>query len=88
MAPSSENASNGANGATNGEPYVTKGPGPQPRFKGPLKTTGALKDLEFAEITPLLGREYTKAKVTDLMNAPNSDELIRDLAITGEFWKM
>lgn len=66
-------------------PEATKsGNGPFPRFKGPLKLSGALEKEEFLEITPVLGREYPKAKIVDWLNAPNSDELIRDLAITGE----
>ena len=60
--------------------------GPFPRFKGPLELSGVLDEYESLEITPVLGREYPKAKIVDLMNAPNSDELLRDLAITGEFY--
>lgn len=61
------------------------GTGPYPRFKEPLKLTGALDGEKFSEITPVLGREYPKARIVDWMNAPNADELIRDLAITGEY---
>lgn len=72
--------------ATNGVPQATPtGQGPHPRFKGPLKLSGALDKEEFLEITPLLGREYTKANLVEWLNAPNSDELLRDLAITGEY---
>ena len=56
--------------------------GPFPRFKGPLKLAGVLDEFESVEITPVLGREYPKAKIVEWMNAPNSDELLRDLAIT------
>ena len=61
------------------------GTGPYHRFKEPLKLSGALDGVEFSEITPVLGREYPKAKIAEWMNAPNADELIKDLAITGEF---
>ncbi|CRG87742.1 Putative alpha-ketoglutarate-dependent sulfonate dioxygenase [Talaromyces islandicus] len=57
-------------------------PGPFPRFKGPLELTGALDKYESFEVTPVLGREYPTAKLLEWMNAPNSDELLRDLAIT------
>lgn len=50
----------------------------------PLKKSGAL-DAAFAfdELTPAIGREYPTANiVNDFLNAPNADELLRDLAIT------
>lgn len=52
----------------------------------PLKKSGALDTaFEFEEITPVIGREYPKANIVDdLVNAPNSDELLRDLAITSK----
>lgn len=60
-------------------PIPTKG-----RVAEPLRVTGALKDLESYELTPTIGREYVKADLVDLLKAPNSDELIRDLAVTSE----
>lgn len=60
------------------------GTGPYPRFKEPLKLVGALDGVKFSDITPVLGREYPKARIVDWMNAPNADELIRDLAITSK----
>jgi hypothetical protein len=59
-------------------------PGPFPRFKGPLELSGALDKYESIEVTPVLGREFPTAKLLEWMEAPNSDELLRDLAITGE----
>lgn len=49
----------------------------------PLKLSGALKDVESFDVTPAIGREYPKANLVEWLNAPNSDELIRDLAITS-----
>ena len=49
----------------------------------PLKLSGALDHLESFDVTPVIGREYVNANLVDLLNAPNSDELIRDLAITS-----
>jgi hypothetical protein len=59
--------------------------GPFPRFKEPLELSGILDKYESFEITPVLGKEFPKANVVDWMKDPNSDELLRDLAITGEF---
>lgn len=62
------------------------GGGPYSRLTEPMKLSNALDGVEYVDITSLLGREYPKASITEWINAPNSDELIRDLAITGE-WK-
>lgn len=61
-------------------PVATKG-----KVAAPLQTTGALKDLESVEISPSIGREYPKADLAELLRAPNSDELIRDLAVTSKY---
>ncbi len=49
----------------------------------PLKLSGVLGSLESFDITPVIGREFPKANLVDWLNAPNSDELLRDLAITS-----
>ena len=33
-------------------------------------------------MTPIIGREYTTAKLKDMLDAPNAEEQLRDLAIT------
>ncbi|KAM0328594.1 hypothetical protein ACHAQA_005002 [Verticillium albo-atrum] len=48
----------------------------------PLKTSGALDKYEHFEVTPVIGREYVNTNLAELLKAPNSDDLIRDLAIT------
>lgn len=50
----------------------------------PLELSGSLKDLKQHDVTPAIGREFPEANLIDLLNAPNSDELIRDLAITSK----
>lgn len=52
----------------------------------PLKKSGALDDkFAWEDATPVIGREYpTLNIVDDLLNAPNADELVRDLAITSK----
>ncbi|CAI4212330.1 unnamed protein product [Parascedosporium putredinis] len=48
----------------------------------PLRTTGTLDQFEHFDVTPVIGREYANVDLVELLNAPNSDELIRDLAVT------
>ncbi|KAH6685795.1 alpha-ketoglutarate-dependent taurine dioxygenase [Plectosphaerella plurivora] len=48
----------------------------------PLKLSGALDAYEQFDATPIIGREFPKANLVEWLEAPNSDELIRDLAIT------
>lgn len=72
MAPSAIDA--------NTVPVVTKG-----TIREPLKLSGALDAQEAFDVTPIIGREFPKANLVEWLNAPNSDELLRDLAITSEF---
>ncbi|KAL2140144.1 hypothetical protein VTI28DRAFT_4226 [Corynascus sepedonium] len=50
--------------------------------KEPLKLSGALDHIEHFDVTPVIGREYVNVDLVELLRAPNSDELLRDLAIT------
>jgi hypothetical protein len=50
----------------------------------PLKPSGALDAFESFDVTPVIGREFPNASLKDFLRAPNSDELLRDLAITSE----
>ena len=55
------------------------------RYPEPLLLSGALDKFNHEELTPVIGREYPGVNlVDDIINAKNSDELIRDLAITSE----
>ncbi|KAJ4424035.1 hypothetical protein N0V82_001282 [Gnomoniopsis sp. IMI 355080] len=51
-------------------------------FPAPLKLSGALEAFESFDTTPVIGKEFPKANLVEWLNAPNSDELLRDLAIT------
>ncbi|KAJ9302071.1 hypothetical protein DTO271G3_937 [Paecilomyces variotii] len=52
-------------------------------YPAPLKPSGSLDKFAFEETTPVIGREFPNVNiVNDILNAPNSDELVRDLAIT------
>ncbi|KAF4122339.1 Taurine catabolism dioxygenase TauD, TfdA family [Geosmithia morbida] len=46
------------------------------------KLSGVLDQYEAFDVTPTIGREFPKANLAEWLNAPNSDELIRELAIT------
>lgn len=60
-------------------PVATKG-----ATREPLKLSGALDSYESFDVTPVIGREFPTANLVEWLNAPNSDELLRDLAITSE----
>ncbi|KAJ6135532.1 taurine dioxygenase family protein, partial [Penicillium capsulatum] len=52
-------------------------------FPEPLHQSGALEQFAYEDNTPVIGREFRDLNVVnDLLNAPNADALIRDLAIT------
>lgn len=54
-------------------------------YKEPLVSTGSLDSFTSFEVTPTIGREYPTLQLSDVMSSPNRDNLVRDLAITGEF---
>ncbi|PSS25424.1 hypothetical protein M430DRAFT_33145 [Amorphotheca resinae ATCC 22711] len=67
------------------EVKVEDGPAPPvqaPQHKEPLKLSGALNHFESFDVTPTIGREFVGVNLADWLKAPNSDELLRDLAIT------
>jgi hypothetical protein len=49
-----------------------------------IPLAGTLDQFESFDITPVIGREFPKANLVDWLNAPNSDELIRELAVTSK----
>jgi hypothetical protein len=52
-----------------------------------LKLKGVLKPLKQFMVTPTVGTEFPEANLVEMLNAPNSDELLRDLAITSKYAK-
>ncbi|WWC69807.1 uncharacterized protein I206_103750 [Kwoniella pini CBS 10737] len=49
---------------------------------GPMKYNGTLEGYTHFEVTPSIGREFgSDLQLSELLKAPNSDELIRDLAV-------
>ncbi|RFU34463.1 hypothetical protein B7463_g1868, partial [Scytalidium lignicola] len=68
----------------------TEAPAVQPppqlltQHKEPLKLGGALDQFEHFDVTPVIGREFVGVNLAKWLRAPNSDELLRDLAITSK----
>lgn len=55
------------------------------QYPKPLKLKGVLDQFKSFDVTPVIGKEFPEAKVAEWLRAPNSDELLRDLAITGSY---
>ena len=49
----------------------------------PLKYSGSLDQFKSFDVTPIIGREFPEVSIKELLDAPNADELLRDLAITS-----
>ncbi|KAJ9162229.1 Taurine catabolism dioxygenase [Coniochaeta hoffmannii] len=64
--------------ATDSAPLVA----PKATFRQPLKLSGALDNYESFDVTPVIGREFPTVNLVEWLEATNSDELLRDLAIT------
>jgi hypothetical protein len=58
--------------------------GHHPQHREPLKLTGARDKVGYFDVTPCIGREYQGVDLAEWLRAPNSDELLRDLAITSK----
>ncbi|KAF8856193.1 putative alpha-ketoglutarate-dependent taurine dioxygenase [Acephala macrosclerotiorum] len=50
--------------------------------KEPLNLSGALDHFQSFDVTPVIGREFVGVNLAKWLRAPNSDELLRDLATT------
>jgi hypothetical protein len=53
--------------------------------KKPLELKGVLDAFDSFDVTPVIGKEFPTANLKEWLQAPNSDELLADLAITSEF---
>lgn len=51
------------------------------RLSGPLKYSGSLDDYESFDVTAVIGREFPKLQLTEILN---DDNKLRDLAVLGE----
>lgn len=52
-------------------------------IREPMKLKGILDQFKSFDVTPAIGREYENVNLKDWLRAPNSDDLLRDLAITS-----
>jgi hypothetical protein len=59
-------------------------PGKTAATKPWVKSSGALDQYEHFEVTPVIGREYPHVNLVSLLKAPNSEDLLRELALTSE----
>ena len=82
---SNGNAKENAAAASNGEAKEIPGPTHHESPSPPLELKGVLNEFKSFDVTPVIGKEFPEAKLADWLRAPNSDELIRDLAITSLF---
>lgn len=53
--------------------------------KEPLQPQGVLNEYDSFDVTPIIGREFPNANLKEWLEAPNSDELLRELAITSQY---
>lgn len=63
---------------------AANGTATQASYPRPLQLTGVLDKYAFNESTPVIGREYPTLQAKELLNAPNADELLRELAIISK----
>jgi hypothetical protein len=73
--------------ATEAEPQtaIPVHPGKLAATKPWVKSTGSLDQYEHFELTPAIGREYPHVNLVSLLQAPNSEELLRELALTSKY---
>lgn len=57
-------------------------PSARTRCVKPLRYSGTLDVYRSADVTPVIGREFTDLQVRDLLRHPNREQLIKDLAVT------
>ena len=51
----------------------------------PFDNTGTLDAFKQVHVTPCIGSEFKDVDVTEWLGAPNSDDILRDLALTSEY---
>lgn len=53
-------------------------------FPAPLTLGTSIDHWKYEDLTRILGRVYNGIDLAEVLNAPNADELLRDLAVTSE----
>ena len=79
MAPSATttNGTSSANGHSNGNTPVSVN-----TLNEPMTSNGSLDAYEQIQLAPIIGTEFPTANLADMLNAPNSDALLSELAYT------
>jgi hypothetical protein len=54
-------------------------------FRKPQQLLGALDRYTSFDVTPTIGREFPDASLRTWLQSPDSDVLLKDLAITGKY---
>ncbi|KAL3490711.1 hypothetical protein BJX62DRAFT_225699 [Aspergillus germanicus] len=57
-------------------------PNARPRISRPLEYSGSLDRYQNQDLTPVIGREYEGLQVAEILQSPDRDQLIQDLAAT------
>ncbi|KAL4780320.1 hypothetical protein BJX76DRAFT_360983 [Aspergillus varians] len=57
-------------------------PEARPRVWSPIEDSGSLDTYQHQDLTPVIGREYQGLQVTEILQSPNRDQLVQDLAVT------
>jgi hypothetical protein len=55
------------------------------RFPTPLKAGNSLSNWEYADMTRVLGREYFNIDIAAVLESPEADRVLRDIAITSAY---
>ena len=55
----------------------------QEPYRHPLESSGALDGFKSYDVTPIIGTEFEDVDLVAWLTDPNSDTLLRDLAITS-----
>ena len=55
------------------------------RLTKPLEYSGLLDDYAYTEMTPVVGRLYHEVQIKDILRAPNSRQLLQDMAYTSKY---
>jgi hypothetical protein len=58
-------------------------PDARPRISRPLEYSGSLGRYQHQDLTPVIGREYEGLQVAEILQSPDRDQLIQDLAATS-----
>ena len=66
------------------DPLKTKSTVYNSPMREPMPLMGSLDGFMFFDLTPIVGTEFPAANVVNWMKAPNSDEMLRELAVTSK----